>query len=475
MLIGGTWVEASSGETIATHNPATGELLATVPAADEHDVDRAVEAALAAQPEWRRRGPRDRARLLEQVATRLESDGERLAWIDAADSGNPLQGMRKDVRAAVDYIRYMCGIALELKGETIPVAGNVLDYTLRQPFGVVARITPFNHPLMFAAQKIAAPLIAGNAVVLKPSTLAPLAPLEFARAIDGILPPGVLSVLTGSGETCGRALVRHRGVRRIAFTGSVETGQQLSRDAAEGGIKVLSLELGGKNPIVVMPDADPDKAAQAGSTGMNLDWTLGQSCGSTSRAFVHESLYDAFVDGVRQRFDALRIGQPTDERTQLGSLVSAAQLAKVERYVALGTAEGAELVTGGTRPVDERLARGFFYRPTLFAHVRPEMRIAREEIFGPVLSVLSWRDEAGMLANVNELAYGLSANIWTNDLRTAHRLADEIEAGYVWINGDGRHFTGAPFGGVKSSGIGSEESLDELLSYTQKKNVSVFL
>jgi betaine-aldehyde dehydrogenase len=475
MLVGGEWVDALSGATIETRNPATGELLATVPAADERDVERAVKAARSAYPEWRRRGPRERARLLEQVAARLEAEGERLAWLDAADSGNPLQGMRKDVRAAVDYVRYMCGIALELKGETIPVASNVLDYTLRQPFGVVARITPFNHPLMFAAQKIAAPLIAGNTVVLKPSSLAPLAPLEFARAIDGILPAGVLNVLTGTGESCGRPLVRHAAVKRIAFTGSVETGQQLARDAADGGIKVLSLELGGKNPIIVLPDADVGRAAQAAATGMNLDWTLGQSCGSTSRGFVHASLHDRFVDAVRERFESLRIGPPTDEATQLGCLVSEAQLAKVERYVALGRAEGAELVTGGSRPTDERLARGFFYRPTLFARVEQRMRIAREEIFGPVLSVLSWRDEADMLGQVNDVAYGLSANIWTNDVRAAHRLADEVEAGYVWINGDGRHFTGAPFGGFKASGIGSEESLAELLSYTQTKNVSVFL
>ncbi len=475
MLLGGEWTDAGSGATMETRNPATGELLATVPAADQRDVERAVRAALSAQPEWRRRGPRERARLLEQVAARLEAEGERLAWLDAADSGNPLQGMRKDVRAAVEYVRYMCGIALELKGETIPVAPNVLDYTLRQPFGVVARINPFNHPLMFAAQKIAAPLIAGNAVILKPSSLAPLAPLEFAQAIDGILPAGVLNVVTGTGEACGRPLVRHPEVKRIAFTGSVETGQQLARDAADAGVKVLSLELGGKNPIIVLPDADVARAAQAAATGMNLDWTLGQSCGSTSRAFVHASLYDAFVEAVRRRFESLRMGLPTEDTTQLGCLVSEAQLAKVERYVALGKAEGAELVTGGSRPTDERLARGFFYQPTLFAKVDHSMRIAREEIFGPVLSVLSWRDEADMLANVHDVAYGLSANIWTNDIRAAHRLADEVQAGYVWINGDGRHFTGAPFGGFKASGIGSEESLDELLSYTQKKNVSVFL
>lgn len=475
MLVGGQWTDASSGATFETRNPATGELLATIPAADAQDVERAVRAGMAAQPEWRRRGPRERARLLEQVAARLEADAERLALLDSADSGNPLQGMRKDVRAAVDYIRYMCGIALELKGETIPVAPNILDYTLRQPFGVIARINPFNHPLMFAAQKIAAPLIAGNAVILKPSSLAPLAPLEFARTIDGILPAGVLSVLTGTGDACGRPLVRHPEIKRIAFTGSVETGQQLARDAADAGIKVLTLELGGKNPIIVLPDADVGHAAQAAATGMNLDWTLGQSCGSTSRAFVHASLYDEFVDAVRRRFEALRMGLPTDETTQLGCLVSEGQLAKVERYVALGKAEGAELVTGGSRPTDERLARGFFFRPTLFANVDHSMRIAREEIFGPVLSVLTWQDEADMLEKVHDVAYGLSANIWTSDVRAAHRLAEEVQAGYVWINGDGRHFTGAPFGGFKASGIGSEESLDEMLSYTQKKNVSVFL
>ena len=473
LLIGGEWRDSVSGETFETRNPATGELLATVAAANDRDVDEAVAAAWHAAPEWRRRGPRERATLLGLVAKRLEEEGDRLAYIDSADCGNPLQGMRKDVRSAVEYIRYMCGIALELKGQTIPVGRGVLDYTLRQPYGVVARITPFNHPLMFAAQKIAAPLIAGNTVVLKPSSLAPLAPLEFARVIADILPPGVFNLVTGSGERCGRPLVRHPRVKRIAFTGSVETGQQLARDAAEGGIKVLSLELGGKNPLIVLPDAD--RVAAAAATGMNLDWTLGQSCGSTSRALVHASLYDAFVDRVRAKFESLRIGIPTDLATELGCLVSQAQLDKVERYVALGRSEGAQLVCGGARPTEERLARGFFYRPTLFAKVDPAMRIAREEIFGPVLSVISWTDEAKMLEIANDVPYGLSANIWTNDLRAAHRLADEVEAGYVWINGDGRHFTGAPFGGYKASGVGSEESLEELLSYTQTKNVAVFL
>ena len=475
LLIGGEWLDSVSGETFETRNPATGELLATVAAANDQDAERAVTAAWRAAPEWRRRGPRERAALLEQVAKRLEADGERLAYLDSADCGNPLQGMRKDVRSAVDYIRYMCGVALELKGQTIPVARGVLDYTLRQPYGVVVRITPFNHPLMFAAQKIAAPLIAGNSVVLKPSSLAPLAPLEFARAVADVLPPGVLNVVTGSGERCGGPLVRHPRVKRIAFTGSVETGQQIARDAADSGIKVLSLELGGKNPIIVLPDADIEGAAAAAATGMNLDWTLGQSCGSTSRALVHASVYEEFVDRVRARFEALRMGIPTEEDTQLGCLVSRAHLEKVERYVALGTAEGARLVCGGARPTDARFARGFFYPPTLFDGVDPSMRIAREEIFGPVFSVLPWIDEAQMLQVAHDVPYGLSANIWTNDLRAAHRLADEIEAGYVWVNGDGRHFTGAPFGGYKASGIGSEESLDELLSYTQTKNVAVFV
>lgn len=474
LLIDGEWLDSASGEMFETHDPATGALLATMAAADAPDVDRAVAAASGAAPEWRRRSPRERAGLVELVAKRLEAEGERLAVIDSADCGNPLQGMRKDVRSAIDYIRYMCGIAQELKGQTIPVARGVLDYTLRQPYGVVARITPFNHPLMFAAQKIAAPLVAGNTVILKPSSLAPLAPLELALLIADIFPPGVLSVLTGSGERCGAALVRHPGVKRIAFTGSVETGQQLARDAADTGIKVLSLELGGKNPIIVMPDAAIDQAAAAAVSGMNLDWTLGQSCGSTSRALVHGSVYDEFVERVRVRFEALRIGMPTDEATQLGCLVSRAQLEKVERYVALGVEEGARLVCGGGRPKEERYASGFFYRPTLFADVRPSMRIAREEIFGPVLSVLPWDDEARMLEVVHDLPYGLTANLWTNDVRTAHRLAEEIQAGFIWINGDGRHFTGAPFGGFGASGVGSEESLDELLSYTQTKNVAVF-
>jgi betaine-aldehyde dehydrogenase len=285
----------------------------------------------------------------------------------------------------------------------------------------------------------------------------------------------VLNVVTGSGQGCGSSLVRHPDVKRIAFIGSVSTGKQIARDAADGGIKVVTLELGGKNPLIVLPDADVASAADGATTGMNLDWTLGQSCGSTSRVFVPAEMHDSFVAEVQQRFESLAIGMPTDPETQVGCLISPAHVAKVQRFVQSGIDDGATLVTGGRPPDDVALSGGSFYLPTLFADVRHSMRIAQEEIFGPVLSVIPWRDEAEMLDQVNDVSYGLTANIWTNDLRAAHRLAEEVEAGFVWVNGDGRHFAGAPFGGYKSSGVGVEESLDELLSYTQSKNVSVFL
>jgi betaine-aldehyde dehydrogenase len=340
-----------------------------------------------------------------------------------------------------------------------------------QPYGVVGRILPFNHPISFAAGKIAAPLVAGNTVVLKPAEQTPLSALLLGRIAEECLPPGVVNVVTGDGPNCGGALVRHRDVRRIAFTGGVPTGQAIMQAA---GIKAVSLELGGKNPLIVFPDVDLEKAAAAAVAGMNFTVSQGQSCGSNSRVFVHRDVEGRFMQAVVARIGRIKVGLAEREDTEMGPVVSRAQYERVMGYVESGKQEGTRLVAGGKHCSDPALARGYFIEPTVFDRVTHGMKIEQEEIFGPVMSVLAWHDREQMLREVNGVQYGLCANVWTRDISTALRLADEIDAGYVWINGHGgKRFKGAPFGGYKNSGIGREHSLDELLSYCQVKNVNV--
>ncbi|MGH2382060.1 MAG: aldehyde dehydrogenase family protein, partial [Candidatus Limnocylindria bacterium] len=434
MLIGGEWLPAASGDTIETFDPATRQPIARVASGGREDLDRAVQHAERGLPEWRRRSPRERAAVLQEAIARIEAHADELAYLEALNSGNPYSAMFGDIGHAADSVRYKCGVALELKGETIPVRGDVLDYTVREPYGVVARINPFNHPLMFALMKIASPLIAGNAVILKPSSINPLGPLAAAHLVADLFPAGVLNVLTGGGDTLGAAIARHPAIRRIGFTGGLEAGLAVSQAAAEGGIKSLSFELGGKNPLIVFQDGDFDGAVESAVNGMNLTKTLGQSCASTSRVFVHRSLHDDLVAAIASRFEELRMGMPVDPDTELGCLVSDTQLRKVKGYVESGLRDGAKLVTGGSAPQDPPFSDGSFYPPTLFVQVRHGMTISREEIFGPVLSVLSWDDEEDLLRQANDVAYGLTAIVWTNDVRRAHRVAAQLEAGSVAVN-----------------------------------------
>ena len=393
--------------------------------------------------------------------------------LDTLDLGSPLQYMRKDVAAAAGLIDYYAGLAPEIKGETIPATAHTLNFTVREPFGVVGRITPFNHPIMFAA-RIAAPLIAGNTLVLKPAEQTPLSALEMAHDIQEIFPPGVVNIVSGDGASAGVPLVKHPLVRRLHFTGSVEVGREIMRAAADD-LKTVTLELGGKNPMIVFPDADIEKAVAGAFNGMNYCWSQGQSCGSTSRLFLHEKIHDEFVARLAEKVKTARIGVPTDEKTEMGCLVSERHFDKVMSYIEVGKKEGARLVAGGGRPPQPELARGFFVLPTIFDNVRQEMRIAQEEIFGPVQAVLKWRDEREVVQMANSLMYGLTASVWSRDFAAAYRVAREIEAGYLWINDSSRHFPGVPFGGVKQSGFGREESLADLLSYTQLKSINVNL
>ena len=470
-LIGGELVPASTGRTFAIINPATGEKLADVPACDEHDVHRAVLAAQQAFLSWRKLTPVERAAYCRRFAERLRARVEVYAMLDALDLGSSLKAMRKDVASAAALIDYYAGLAPEIKGETIPATAQTLNFTIREPYGVVGRITPFNHPIMFAA-RIAAPLIAGNTLVLKPAEQAPISALEMAHDVKEVFPPGVVNIICGDGPSAGVPLVTHPLVRRIHFTGSVEVGREIMRAAADG-LKTISLELGGKNPMIVFPDADIDKAVAGAFNGMNYCWSQGQSCGSTSRLFLHEKIHDEFLARLVEKMKSVRIGLPTEESTDMGCLVSQKQFDKVMYYIELGKKEGAKLVAGGGRPPQPELQRGFFVLPTVFDQVTQSMRIAQEEIFGPVQAVLTWRDEAEVVAMANSLQFGLTASIWTRDFAKAYRMAQEIEAGFVWINDSSRHFAGVPFGGVKHSGFGREESLADLLSYTQLKSINV--
>ncbi len=473
LFIGGAWVESVSDQSFPTYNPATGEVLSRVPLADEADVDRAVRAAAEAFPAWMETRGTERAMRLRRLATSLREHREELARLDAINSGNVISAMRQDVEWAADSLDYFAGLIPELKGETLPTGPAVLAYTIREPFGVVAKINPFNHPVRFAAEKLAAPLAAGNTVVMKPPEQAPLSSLVLGHLVAELFPPGVLNIVTGDGPTTGAALVRHPRVRRIALIGSVEAGRAVMQ-AASAELKTVTLELGGKNPIIVFPDVDADQAAAATVAAMNFN-RAGQSCSSTSRAFVHRRIHGAFIEALRERLARLRMGPPESDTTEVGPLVSREQQQRVLGYIEAGRREGARLVFGGGVPGDLALQRGFYVQPTLFDDVRPEMRIAQEEIFGPVIAVLVWDDEEEMLRQVNGVLYGLSAAICTRDYARAHRLARRIEAGYIWVNIPGGHLLGAPYGGVKQSGLGREECLDELLSYTQTKSVRLQL
>jgi betaine-aldehyde dehydrogenase len=469
LYIGGQWVAPKDDQSFVSINPSNMEKLADIPAAGEADVDRAVTAAARAFKEWSRVPIKERARCLERLADRIEQNADALALIDSVDSGNAIVGMRGDMIWTADWLRYCAGLVTEIKGETFSQGDRHLNLTRRQPFGVVAKINPFNHPFRFCAEKAAAPLAAGNTVVIKGSEQAPLSSLRLGELCEGIFPDGVVNIIAGDG-TVGGALVRHPDVRRIGFVGSVPTGRVIAKEAA-ADLKRVSLELGGKNPIVIFPDADPKKAAAAAIKGMNMN-RQGQSCSSTSRVFVHASLHKDVVGELIALAEALPVGAPWLKHNDVGPIVSQRQFDRVMGFIASAKTEGAKLMTGGGKPADASLAAGLFIAPTVFDDVTPAMRIGREEIFGPVMSVMAWSDYEDMLAKVNGVEYGLTAAIITNDLAKAMETAERVEAGYVWINSNGRYI-GAPYGGWKQSGIGEEECFDELLSYTQIKNINM--
>ncbi|UMA67136.1 aldehyde dehydrogenase family protein (plasmid) [Roseivivax marinus] len=469
---GGAWHAPASGTYDDTLNPGTGASLGAVATAGRADVDAAVASARAGFREWRDVAPLERARILKEIASLLRRHGDELAMIDAANCGNPYTEMRGDAGIAAAQMEFFAGLVTEMKGDTIPMGPERVNMTAREPLGVVARILAFNHPFMFCGGKMAAPLAAGNAVIMKPPVQAPLSALRLAELVEGLLPDGVFNVLPG-GTEAGAALAEHPDVAKVTLIGSVAAGRAVMRGASET-LKPVLLELGGKNALIGYPDSDPDKLANAIVTGMNFGW-CGQSCGSTSRAFLHDDIHDAVVERLTDSVARYTPGLPTDPATTMGALVSRQHFDHVMRYIESGKTEGARIVTGGHAITEGPLAKGCFIAPTIFADVTPDMKIAREEIFGPVLAVRRWSDEAAMLDEVNALDVGLTCAIWSRDLATAHRAANRVEAGFVWINEVGRHFLGAPFGGVKQSGIGREEGIGELMSFTHEKNIHINL
>ena len=467
----GKWQKPKGGY-LETWNPATGDSLGQVAEANTADVDAAVQAAHKAFREWRKVKPVERAALMKKVAAVLRANADELAMLDAANCGNPIREMRRDAVVAAMQIEFYAGLVTEAKGETIPMGEGVVNLSVREPYGVVGRIVAYNHPIMFTAGKMGPPLAAGNTVIVKPPYQAPLSAYRMMELIDGIMPRGVISIVS-AGREGSEALVTHPLVPRVALIGSVPTGRAVAKAAADR-LKHVTLELGGKNACIIYPDADLEKAIAGAVNGMNFTW-CGQSCGSTSRLFVHESIHDRVLEGMMQIIKTYNPGIPTEMETTMGSIISKAQHDKIMGYIDIAKNGGAKLVHGGKVPSDPLLAKGWFVEPTVFDGVDQGMRIANEEVFGPVLSVLKWRDEEAMFEQVNAVEYGLTGSIWTTSLANAHRAAARVQSGYIWVNNTSAHFLGASFGGYKQSGIGREEGADELLAYTQVKNINIVL
>lgn len=472
LYYGGQWHAPINGGQVQTFDPGRGTSLGNVAEASSADVDKAVTAARKGFIEWRDVVPLERAKVLKEIARILRDNQKELATIDAANCGNPVAEMMGDANIAAAQLDFFAGLVTEMKGSSIPMGPNAVNFSVRQPLGVVARILAYNHPFMFCGGKMAAPLAAGNSVIIKPPAQAPLSSLRLAELIDGLLPAGTFNVLPG-GVEAGSALASHPGVAKVTLIGSVAAGRAVMR-AASDTIKPVLLELGGKNALIAFPDSDPDAVARAIVGGMNFTW-CGQSCGSTSRAFLHADIHDAVLERVEQAVSKFKPGIPTDPDTTMGALVSKTQHDRVMSFIQSAKDEGARVVCGGGAPSDENLKDGFYIEPTIFADVTREMRIAREEIFGPVLAVRRWEDEKAMIEEVNSLEYGLTCSIWTRDVARAHRTAMAVEVGFVWVNEVAKHFLGAPFGGAKQSGIGREESIEELIGFTQEKNIHISL
>ena len=472
LFIGGAFVDADGGTTLDTINPATGEVLAQVAHASPDDVAAAVAAARSAQPAWAELPISDRARILRRTAELIESNAGRLAALESADAGKPITDCRAQIAGTAEWFDFFADVSAHLRSHVVPTFPNHLNYTLRQPIGVVATITPWNYPMPLYGIKLPAALAVGNAVVLKPAEQTPLTALALADLMrEAGLPDGVLNVVPGLGETTGAALVE-ADIDMISFTGSTEVGRKIASRAGERLVKV-TLELGGKSPSIVFADSDLDRAADGALFTFCVH--QGQLCSAGTRLLVEESVREDFVGRLVERAEALRIGDPMAADTQLGAVMSDEQMARIERYVASGIEQGANPLTGASRAEVAGLEGGLFYRPTIFEGVDTRMTIAQEEIFGPVLSVLPFTDDAQAVELANDVLYGLAAGIWTNDLRRAHRFAAAVDAGLVYVNTMNLLAPWSPYSGWKQSGLGVEGGIEQASSFTKLKTVWVNL
>jgi len=473
LLINGEWVESAEGKAFDTINPATGEVLTQIVESSKADVDRAVAAARAAFDDesgpWRKMSAADRGKLLWRIADLLEQSIDEVAELETLDNGKPIFESRYvDLPTVAEIYRYFAGWATKIHGETINSRPDAFTYTLREPIGVVAAIVPWNFPLLLAAWKIAPALACGNTVIWKPAEQTSLSALRFGKLMqEAGVPAGVVNILTGHGENVGAALVQHPGVDKVAFTGSTAVGKQVMKSAADS-VKRITLELGGKSPNIVFADADLDAAVRGAFNG--IFYGKGEVCAAGSRLFVQESIHDQFLEKLVDRAKKLKPGDPLDPKTKLGAIVSEQQINTVLRYIEAGKSEGAKLVTGGNRArVDG--SKGYFVEPTIFDAVDNKMQIAQEEIFGPVLATIPFRDvdEAAELGNAS--MYGLAAAVWTNDVKKAHAMVRRIKAGTIWVNAYNLYDAALPFGGYKQSGFGRELGMHAIEHYTELKSV----
>jgi acyl-CoA reductase-like NAD-dependent aldehyde dehydrogenase len=474
LFINNEWRDAAGRATLDVVNPATEEVVAEVASAERSDIDAAVAAARAALAgPWSTMSARERGRLVWKIGERLLARADEIARLETLHNGKPIFESRQiEVPGAADCFQYYAGWADKIHGETIPVRGEYLTYTLREPVGVVAAIVPWNFPLLLTAWKVAPALACGNTVIIKPASQTPLTALALAEVAAEVgLPSGVLNVITGPGSSVGQMLVEHPGIDKIAFTGDTSTGRGIMRGASDT-LKKITLELGGKSPNIVFPDADLDAAVRGATTG--IFYGKGEVCAAGSRLLVDKSIKSEFIDKVAARAKKMTPGDPMDPKTRLGAVASKKQLETDLRYIEIARKEGAQLVAGGAR-ADIGTGKGYFLQPTVFDGVTPDMTIAREEIFGPVLATIEFGDVDDAIARANDSSYGLAAAVWTKDIKKAHHVARRLQAGTVWINTYNIYDTAAPFGGYKQSGFGREMSMHALEHYTQVKSVWVDL
>jgi acyl-CoA reductase-like NAD-dependent aldehyde dehydrogenase len=472
MVIGGEQVEAAGGATMEVVNPATNEAFATVPRSTNEDVDRAVASARKAfEGEWRRVSASKRNRLMMRLAELVRSNVDDLAALETQNSGKAISSSRGEILAAVEDLEFYAGAATKLTGETIPAPSGLLYYTLREPLGVAGQIVPWNYPFLMAMWKVAPALAAGNTVVLKPASLTPLTAFRLGElALEAGIPPGTVNVISGPGASVGSYLAGHPGVNKVAFTGETTTGRLIMQVAAQT-MKRVTLELGGKSPNIVFDDADIE-AAVNGSV-YSIFYNAGQSCEARSRLFVQKRVHDRVVELFADKTRRIKVGDPTDPATQIGAIVSRGQMESIEQYIDVGRNEGATVVCGGRRLTRDGLERGNFLEPTVLTTVHNSMKVAQEEIFGPVVVVIPFEDEADVVRMANDSIYGLAGTLWTNDVGRAHRVAGAVETGVIGINTPATAMPGLPFGGYKQSGIGRERGFETLKQYTEIKSVLV--